>query len=457
MTDLAPIVLIVYRREDHAKKTLDALSNNFLAQQSDLYIFSNAPKKYSIDENDLKCKKILEKEKANVKKVRDLLPKYQKNFKKLHIIEREQHLSANDSICSAVDEVIKKYGKVIVLEEDIITCKSFLDFMNQALNYYQHNKKVWDVFTCNLMSPKAEEFCDSFFSYSFLPWGWGTWQDRWEKVDWERKKENLLQIDLPLIRQYCPGFDTTIRHEIIYAHKDGFYWDYTFTATKLRLKKYTVFSTRQLSNNIGSDGSGENGCNTDTFKKAKFNIDYSNKNFRFSDRFIKDFYDNEDIEKQAHNMGYGRYRSPVEMNNAFYYDLFYQWIGITQENPKAFIDYLKKYNIKSVAIYGMGRAGNILYEYFLKYAPDMIKYAIDRSGKSSYDNLKVKTLDDDLEQVDVIIITLINGFYNVKDSLEKKVSCHIWSNIDFIYNTQMELNSKKDQSGRNWENLTVVF
>ena len=41
---LAPIILFVYNRPWHTRKTIEALQKNELADQSDLIIYSDAPK-----------------------------------------------------------------------------------------------------------------------------------------------------------------------------------------------------------------------------------------------------------------------------------------------------------------------------------------------------------------------------------------------------------------------------
>ena len=41
---LAPIVLFVYNRIEHTKKTIEALQKNTLANQSELFIYSDASK-----------------------------------------------------------------------------------------------------------------------------------------------------------------------------------------------------------------------------------------------------------------------------------------------------------------------------------------------------------------------------------------------------------------------------
>lgn len=109
--DLAPIAFFVYNRPLHAKKTIESLLRNNLADKSCLYIFSDAPK----NDNVIK----------DVKEVRDYI-KTISGFKNIEIIEREKNLGLADSIISGVTYVINKYGKVIVIEDDLVCLNNFL-------------------------------------------------------------------------------------------------------------------------------------------------------------------------------------------------------------------------------------------------------------------------------------------------------------------------------------------
>jgi GT2 family glycosyltransferase len=54
MINLAPIVLFVYNRPEHTRKTLEALSANQLADQSELFVFADGPKSNASNEDILK-------------------------------------------------------------------------------------------------------------------------------------------------------------------------------------------------------------------------------------------------------------------------------------------------------------------------------------------------------------------------------------------------------------------
>ena len=103
---VSPIVLFVCSRPEHTKQTLSALQKNDLASESELFIYSDAPKS--------------EKAEKSVAEVRKLIKKI-KGFKKVTVIEREKNWGLAASIIDGVTTLVNQYGKIIVLEDDLVT------------------------------------------------------------------------------------------------------------------------------------------------------------------------------------------------------------------------------------------------------------------------------------------------------------------------------------------------
>jgi hypothetical protein len=158
---------------EETQKTVNALQSNFLAKESNLYIFSDGPR------NDQDNKKIT--------KIREYIHTIS-GFNSVIVIESVKNKGLANSIIEGVTKVICKYGKAIVLEDDLITIPNFLEFMNQALTYYKDIPKIFSIsgYSMNLPSLKHTKK-DYYLGYRASSWGWGTWLDRWEKVDWEVK------------------------------------------------------------------------------------------------------------------------------------------------------------------------------------------------------------------------------------------------------------------------------
>ena len=170
-----PIVLFVYNRPWHTRQTVEALRKNELADQSDLIVFSDAPKGIDTD--------------SKVQEVRSYL-KTISGFKSVRVVEREENWGLAESIIQGVTEVVNQYGKVIVLEDDIVTSPAFLQFMNQALNFYERQKEVWHI--SGWSSPIATEGLGDVFLWRAMNcWGWATWVDRWQQF--EKKPAVLIE------------------------------------------------------------------------------------------------------------------------------------------------------------------------------------------------------------------------------------------------------------------------
>jgi len=159
---LAPITLFVYNRPSHTLQSLQALAKNELALQSHLLIFADAAKR----EEDVK----------NVAEVRKLI-RQKLPFKSVEIIETISNKGLMNSIIDGVTMVINQYGKIIVLEDDLITSQGFLTYMNEALTCYEDEKKVMHI--SGYMFPIHKKLPETVFYQSTSCWSWATWKDRW--------------------------------------------------------------------------------------------------------------------------------------------------------------------------------------------------------------------------------------------------------------------------------------
>lgn len=189
MSKLAPIVLIVYNRLWHTQQTVDSLLKNDLADQSDLIVFSDAPKNMDASKQ--------------VQEVRTYLNTIT-GFKSIRIVKRDENWGLSKSIIEGVSEVVNQYGKVIVLEDDNESSPSFLQFMNQALDFYQDEKRVWHISGWNYPI-SSEELGDAFlWRVMNCSGGWATWADCWQYFEkdpkklieqWSVKQKKIFDLD----------------------------------------------------------------------------------------------------------------------------------------------------------------------------------------------------------------------------------------------------------------------
>ena len=177
MKQLAPIVLFVYNRPWHTQQTLDALAKNTLALESELIVFCDGPKEGLVSSS----LELIEKTRKIVKG--------ESRFRSVQVIESKENKGLADSIIKGVTEVVNKYGKIIVLEDDLVTSPGFLSYMNDALDVYEKENKVMHV--SGYMYPVKSILPETFFIKPTSCWGWGTWKRAWDYF--EKDVENQIK------------------------------------------------------------------------------------------------------------------------------------------------------------------------------------------------------------------------------------------------------------------------
>lgn len=241
----APVVLFVYNRLDHTVNVLDSLAKNSLAKETDLYVFSDAAK----TENGL--------EKVNA--VREYIHRtdWKDNFLSVTIVEAKQNKGLAKSIIGGVTEILQKYGKVIVVEDDLVLSPYFLNYMNGALDYYKDANEVWSISGYSFPMRSLKNYPhDVFYSYRGCSWGWATWLDRWVKTDWDVKDYPKLKADKEWQKRFNRGgADLTGMLDLQMEGKINS-WAIRWVFAQSNLDMYTVYPKNSYILNDGCDGSG---------------------------------------------------------------------------------------------------------------------------------------------------------------------------------------------------------
>lgn len=242
----APIILYTYNRPKHTLKTLEALSQNEQADESTLYIFCDGAKQDSTKET---LKKIEEVKKIVSSKTW---------CKEVHIIERKQNYGLADNIVDGVSTIIKKYGKVIVLEDDIVTSSGFLKYMNDALNTYEKEERVMHI---SGFFPKTNQKLPETFFYNVTTcWGWATWQRAWKY--YENDASVLLRrLSQKGYNEYdFNGAQKNLLYQQLVSNAVGTLktWAVKWHTCVYLQNGYCLHPYKSLTNNIGHDQSGEN-------------------------------------------------------------------------------------------------------------------------------------------------------------------------------------------------------
>jgi len=252
---LAPVVLFVYNRLDHTMSVIDSLSKNFLAKDTDLYVFADAAK----TEKGI--------EKVNV--VREYISQneWKENFKSVTIELAEKNKGLAKSVIQGVTGIIEKYGKVIVVEDDLILSPYFLDYMNDALEYYRGDAKIWSISGYSFPMKSLQRYPhDVFYSYRGCSWGWATWYDRWKNVDWNVSEYDKFICDEAWMKRFNRGgVDLTNMLKMQMEGKIDS-WAIRWCFAQSNQDMYTVYPKISYLENAGCDGSGtHSGANNDFY------------------------------------------------------------------------------------------------------------------------------------------------------------------------------------------------
>lgn len=251
----APVLIIAYNRPGHLKETIETLQANEGAAQSVIYICSDGPK--------------TDKDTENVEQVRTYIHGIV-GFKELHIIEREINYGLARNITESVTDIIDRYGKIIVIEDDIITSKYFLRFMNNALNRYDTEPRVMAI-SGNVAPLREKKLKDSFFLPWFGCWGWATWKDSWAyfEKDPQRMIREYSKKDIWRLNYYGTSKDSW---EQVVENASGRLntWAIFYAAAICKRNGLVLYPRYSYSRNTGFDGSGEHSSGVDVDDQSRF-------------------------------------------------------------------------------------------------------------------------------------------------------------------------------------------
>lgn len=216
------------------------MEKNLLADDSRLFIFSDAAKTYE--------------DKTKVEEVRQLI-KDVTGFKSVKIIVRKENLGLANSIVSGVTQLVNEYGKVIVFEDDLLSSPFTLQYFNEALTKYADQEKVMHI-GAYMYKLADKNLKQTFFFRVATSWGWATWARAWK--DFEPDVDELLkQFDKKKIDRF--SIEGTMN---FWKQLEGFKagkndsWAIRWYASIFLKGGLTLNPSTSLVHNIGNDGSG---------------------------------------------------------------------------------------------------------------------------------------------------------------------------------------------------------
>jgi len=238
--------LFVYRRPGHARRTLEALANNDGALNSDLLVFSDGPRDDAAH--------------GDVTAVRRYLREVV-GFRSVTVVERDQNLGLANSIIQGVTQVLREWDRVIVMEDDLVTSRFFLRFMNEALEQYEDDERVASIH--GYVYPVEQPLPETFFLRGADCWGWACWRRSWQLFNPDghhliselRRRGRTREFDLDGSYKF-----TKMLEDQIAGANDS--WAVRWHASAFLQDKLTLYPGRSLVHNVGNDLSGRHSIDT---------------------------------------------------------------------------------------------------------------------------------------------------------------------------------------------------
>jgi hypothetical protein len=239
----APIALFIYKRPEHANRTIASLKACLGFEESPVYVFADGPK----TEADVPAVQ------ATRAAARELLGS------RAIFVEQDQNRGLAVSIIAGTTELCERHGRVIVVEDDLVLAPSFLRFLNEGLERYEGEPRVMQVAGYMFDVPSLARQQEALFLPMTTSWGWATWKRAWDQFDpsasgWRQRLvgAEAKRFDLGgrydysgmLKRQMSGGIDSwAIR-----------WWYSVFVQGGL-----VLYPPRTLVVNVGFDGTGTHG------------------------------------------------------------------------------------------------------------------------------------------------------------------------------------------------------
>ena len=238
----APILLFVYNRPAHLRNTLDALKRNPGASDSQLFVYSDAAR--TADDQEA------------VDEVRRMLRNVD-GFKTVEVVERKENWGLARNVIDGVGTIVERFGRVIVLEDDLVTAPGFLAFMNNALETYKDEPRVGHIQACDFT--KDASLPDTFLIKWTGSWGWATWKRAWAHFNPDGKallkelEDRKLTYRFDFNGRY--GYTRMLRRQIEGKNNS---WAIRWNASLFLADILSLNVGRSLVQNEGFDGSGTN-------------------------------------------------------------------------------------------------------------------------------------------------------------------------------------------------------
>lgn len=406
----SPVAVFTYNRQEEIMRVMSALANNIGAEETDVYIFSNAP---------------LPSVAGDVEKIagiRNELQKFSPFFHSYTVVCREKNEGSNANMYDGISQVLGQYGRIIVLEDDILTAPSFLTFMNQALDKFEADDDIFSICGYNPVTAPCHLPGDSFAYDVFRSWGWGTWKRCWDSFSMDEDVSVIAGINLRKAHTEAMMYECGFQRDIPYPENGCIkFLDYRLTRLQMAQKKTVIYAKRSYCDNIGMGGASLTTPTYSGYQNDNFDPNDRTSVFQFSREKLDIHSDREYFYRfRREEFAMAAYEKTNLDRNTMYLNLYYgvaRLLAKKNVNPQHILqEYFEQNGWKTAAIYGWGAAGKLLYM-LLENTVVRISYIVDRRDISGETSVPCFRCASDAPAVDVLFITAIRDFWDIEEEL----------------------------------------
>ncbi len=235
-----PIVIFGFNRPDAFSRLVDSLKKNPGFNGHPVFVFIDGPR------NELDKPKVDEV----IALANELTP---------NVTASAENKGLGNSVIKGVSEVIAKYGKAIVLEDDLVLMPGFLQYMEDALALYDEDKRIFSICGYGLKINRPADYVgDVYLCNRSSSWGWATWADRWQTVDWNVSDWNELASSKRMQQEFNRGGSDMFGMLRGFMEGRNKSWAIRFCYSQFRQGRYSVHPFRSL---VANEGFGADATN----------------------------------------------------------------------------------------------------------------------------------------------------------------------------------------------------
>ncbi len=228
-----PIVIFGFNRPLSMGRLIDSIKTNPTYNDREIFVYIDG---HRTDEEKIKVDQV---EKLG----RTLTP---------NVIRAKTNKGLARSVIDGISEVISKFGRVIVLEDDLVLMPGCLNYMDEALDIYESDQRIFSICAYGLKIKRPKNYTsDVYLNVRSSSWGWATWKDRWQSVDWDVSDWSELKSSHHKQRAFNRGGSDMYGMLRDYMEGRNNSWAIRFCYAQHRQGRYSVHPFKSLVTNEG--------------------------------------------------------------------------------------------------------------------------------------------------------------------------------------------------------------